>query len=217
MNLESKIKLLFNDKLTSDLIICVDKKCFYVHRCILQLYSKYFHDEFLSTTSTTSLITRKSSTSPLELIVDYTCSSNNCIKVWYDFDKNVHNGKQNELYYDHEIFGRFLEYLLDIESKTVDEMIVLGYLAKKFDVPDLSESIDGLLELMPLSWTKKENKWKASLQISNWLGFERLRVYILKFLVKMIDKVDNYKEIDDLFKQLDEQDQSWRIDDCDAI
>ncbi|CAJ0842320.1 8021_t:CDS:2, partial [Entrophospora sp. SA101] len=131
------------------------------------------------------------------LIVDYTCSSNNCIKVWYDFDKNVHNGKQNELYYDHEIFGRFLEYLLDIESKTVDEMIVLGYLAKKFDVPDLSESIDGLLELMPLSWTKKENKWKASLQISNWLGFERLRVYILKFLVKMIDKVDNYKEIDD--------------------
>ncbi|CAG8690767.1 5767_t:CDS:2, partial [Cetraspora pellucida] len=203
-----KIRLLLNDKTTSDLIIRIDGKIYYAHKIILLLKSECFCKIFSKYKSK---------------YFDLSCSKQYVFNVWYEYkDAVTHETEENgetskscsvtrdqkkvEIYYDYEIFGQFLAYGWSIQQRTTDELFAIAYLAKKFDVHGLTNLIDSLLKFLPKSWKSDDNIWEVGLMVSKWLNLDQTRLAILKFLVNCLSNADDKSKTERIIMRLEKDD-----------
>ncbi|CAG8612199.1 4370_t:CDS:2 [Cetraspora pellucida] len=205
-----KIRLLLNDKTTSDLIIRIDGKIYYAHKIILLLKSECFCKIFSKYKSK---------------YFDLSCSKQSVFSVWYEYkDAVAHETEENgetskscsvtrdqkkvEIYYDYEIFGQFLAYCYgwSIQERTTDELFTIAYLAKKFDVPDLTNLTDSLLKFLPKSWKSDDNIWEVGLMVSKWLNLDQTRLAILEFLVNCLSNADDKSKTERIIMRLEKDD-----------
>ncbi|CAG8535508.1 10854_t:CDS:2, partial [Acaulospora colombiana] len=120
---------------------------------------------------------------------DFSCTTTNAIKNWYDLKKKKSKEEdlKLELYYSSQHFESFIAYLygLPLQYKRMDNLFVFAYLALKFRVPELTEYCENLLIRM---WDRR--MWRITLKVSKWLGLHKLRSEILKFLwAKGVEKL----------------------------
>jgi hypothetical protein len=109
-----KLRKIFNNPNSYDTILRIDGKYFYIHKCILQHQSEFFMNFFNNVNDYDYTIK-----------MDFSCSKKKVILNWYDYKGNEEeeeeenynnndddeNSKRTELYYNHEIFGKFLAFL----------------------------------------------------------------------------------------------------------
>ncbi|CAG8521844.1 4764_t:CDS:2 [Acaulospora colombiana] len=205
INKLSLLHPLFNDLRTADIIIRVDNTHFHAHTCVLYVTTGFWN-RYLKLRRSALLNGNEkpidNGETPRERMLKHDCS---CSKTKSIAGLCHYKGDtETELKYTFEDFGVFLKYLYGypMEGMNENKLFVLAYLAskKKFDVPELVSLCD---QLLYETWENR--RWRITLRASKWLGLNKLRCQVLKYL---------YTKGDSMFakhvvKELDEHD--WKI------
>ncbi|CAG8470738.1 414_t:CDS:2 [Acaulospora morrowiae] len=205
------LRPLFNDVKTADIMIRVDNIHFYAHTCVLYVTTGFWNRYFrhIKLRRLTMLRCKEEQNvddlgdEALEegmLKHDYSCSKTKSITGL----SHYRGDPETELKYTFEDFGIFLKFLYGYPVEGVNEhkLFTLAYLAskKKFDVPELLSLCDKLLHE-----TWESRRWRVAMKASKWLGLNKLRCQVLKYV---------YTKGESMFakhivKELDEHD--WKV------
>ncbi|CAG8709173.1 4905_t:CDS:2, partial [Dentiscutata erythropus] len=163
---------LFNDLSTADIILRVDNIHFHSHVCVLYATSRFWNQYFKyqrAKRNNFGYINYNSIQDHEILLHDYSCSKRNFITRLHEYKGDP----ECEMKYTWTDFGNFLAYLYGypMKERKKDNLYVLAHLASKnkFD------------------WDKQH--WKVTLRVSKWLGLNKLRCQVLKYVYSKGDSM----------------------------